>query len=1052
MEGAAQATGRATSARSYLLCSPQHRSALPSNSARAPLWAESNQMSQDSLDLIAADLWAAQVLAGGGEMGALIRAFDWSATSIGPISTWPPSLRTAVGIVVSTGHPMLIFWGSDLIQLYNDAFGRSLASERHPSALGQKGRECWGEIWATIGPEIDAAMRRGEASWHENRLISITRGGGLRDLYWSYSYSPIPDEAGVAGGVLVTMQETTRHVASERRGRLLLALTTRELDAGSKAEAYAAAITSFDAYPDDVAFALVYARDSALDAFHLEAASGLVAGSRAAPLTIGASDTTIWPLAHALAEGRPVVVTDVVGTIGDFQRSRESEPVREALLLPLGAGTDASGADIVLVVGTNPRYPLDNDYRSFLGLAARELSAALIQARGVEQQRLARRALEEAEARLTRVFELSPSFFAVLRGPEHIFELSNPAYDRLVGYRPLLGLTIREALPDIAGQGFYEILQGVYQTGEPFVGNELPARMQPTPDVPLRLRYLNVICQPMRDTDGAVSGVLASGHDVTDLVLARETARLFAAERDLERRQLLTVLEQSPLAIVMVDAPCGQVRFVNARVAEIFGQVVTTDRFAEYSEMWRGVRPDGRPITAAEWPLARALLHGELIRNERVTILDAGNQRVEITINAAPVRDAQGQIIAAVAMFWDVTSERRIERQLRDAQRLQSVGTLAGGVAHEVNNQMTAVLGFGEFILRALGPDHAQAADLRVVLKAASRASLITHQLLTFTRQQLTQPRIVDLHAVATDLAPVLRQLLGSDKSLLILPSHTSCRATVDPAQLEQVLINLVANARDATVTGGGVTISVADAELTDAAAGRYGFPIVPGAYVLLTVSDTGHGMDEETLARVFEPFFTTKSVGEGTGLGLSMVYGIVKRHGGYVWAESTPGDGTAFRLYWPASASAPDPDTTERLASAGAERHPKNGNGMVLVVEDQAAVRELTARVLTAEGFQVVAAEDGQAALERLRTDTTRPRLIVTDVVMPRVNGRQLSEAVALVHPGVPVLFISGYARDDVLLRTLVPAGAPFLQKPFTPAQLVSVVLALLEPVTASG
>jgi PAS domain S-box-containing protein len=527
---------------------------------------------------------------------------------------------------------------------------------------------------------------------------------------------------------------------------------------------------------------------------------------------------------------------------------------------------------------------------------------------------------------------------------------------------------------------------------------------------------------------------------------AWQAAELAAAERDVERRQLLTVLEQSPAAIMLADAPSGRVTFANERVRRIFGQVEPSELIEAYSDRWRGLHPDERPLAQGEWPLTRALRQGEVVSNETVLIEDAAGRRTEIVANAAPVRDAQGQVIAAVLMCWDVTAERRIERRLRDAERLQSVGTLAGGVAHEVNNQMTTVLGFGEFILRALGPEHPQAADLRIVLTAADRTARITHQLLTFSRKQVTQPRVVDLHALALGLRPVLQQLLGSDKELVITGAQDTRRVSVDPTQIEQVLINLVANARDATGTGARVTIGVENAEAIGAVSGERDVAIAPGHYVLLTVSDTGRGMDVDTLARVFEPFFTTKDVGEGTGLGLSMVYGIVKRHGGYVWAESAPGRGTTMKLYWPATpdAAAMDPGAHAGASAAGgvAEAGP---SATVLVVEDEPAVRELVVRILEAEGYQVLAAEDGRAALKLLDRHPVRLDLVLTDVLMPQMNGRQLGDTLHAQDPGLPILYMSGDIGETTAARHLVPEGAPFLRKPFSPSQLMEHVAAVL-------
>ncbi|MBA3319369.1 MAG: PAS domain-containing protein [Gemmatimonadales bacterium] len=985
-------------------------------------------------------------------MGALIRAFDWGSTALGPVSEWPQSLRTAVGVLLSTRHPMFIWWGPDLVQFYNDAYRRSLGPDRHPNALGQGGRACWAEIWPLIGPEIEAVMGGGEATWHEDRLVPITRGDRVEDVYWSYSYSPILDDDGDVGGVLVTVQETTKRVLTERRARILQELAANELEAESEQEVIAIAISTLEAESGEVGFALLYVHDPAMGVYRLADSAGLAAGHPAGPPTLDHSGAGVWPVPPATSDQLPVVVEDLITTVGSIRREGWPEAIREALMVPMARSGGDAGLNGWLIVGVNPRLRVDEEYRRFFSQIAREITHALHNVHAVEQERRGRQAAEVAAAerdaerlQLARVFELSPTFLTVLRGPDHVVELSNAAYHRLIGVREILGKPVRSALPEVEGQGFFELLDRVYRTGEPFVGNELAIQVERAPAEGLETRYVNFVYQPMRGADGAVTGILASGTDVTDFVQSREAAERLAGERDIERRQLLTVLEQAPLAIVLADAPSGRITFANPRVWKIFGRADVSTPPGVPGEHWRGVHPDGLAIEPEEWPLSRAIRLGETVANETVLIETPGGQRAELVINAAPVRDAQGNIIAGVAMFWDVTAERRTERQLRDAERLQSVGTLAGGVAHEVNNQMTTVLGFGEFILRALGPEHPQAADLRVVLTAADRTARITNQLLTFSRKQMTQPRVVDLRALTLGLRPVLQQLLGTDKDLVIEAGRDTCSVAADPTQVEQVLINLVANARDATETGGRVTIGFEDVELTDSDMQGHDFPITPGSYVLLTVSDTGHGMDAPTLARVFEPFFTTKNVGEGTGLGLSMVYGIVKRHGGHVWAESAPGRGTVLKLYWPSARQGAG--SSGEISGGGWElpRPPGSRRASILVVEDERSVRELARRILKEEGYQVLAAEDGQDALRVLSESGEKPSLVLTDVLMPRMNGRQLSETLRELYPGVPILFMSGDIGENVVWRQLMADGAPFVRKPFTPAQLLKGVSGVL-------
>jgi CheY-like chemotaxis protein len=364
-------------------------------------------------------------------------------------------------------------------------------------------------------------------------------------------------------------------------------------------------------------------------------------------------------------------------------------------------------------------------------------------------------------------------------------------------------------------------------------------------------------------------------------------------------------------------------------------------------------------------------------------------------------------------------------------------------VAHEVNNALQATLGFGAFVLRALGPEHPQAADMRLVLTSAERASRVSQQLLAYTRQQITQPQPVDLLVLVVTMRPVLQQLLGADKSLLFSPPAESVPSILaDPAQVERVLINLVANARDATDTGDEVTIGVdtVHAITDDATTADMGFRLQPGTYVRLSVADTGQGMSRETLQRMFDPFFTTKPVGQGTGLGLSMVYGTVKQHGGYIGARSAVGQGTTIEVFWP-TAVVPDAG----VGGARDDARVAGGGGVVLVADDEPLVRELVIRTLELEGYVVHGAEDGEAALRVIDEQRMTPDLVVTDVIMPRRNGRQLHDALRARWPDLPVLYTSGHTGDEVVLQRLVPHDAPFLQKPFPPETLARMAAELL-------
>jgi signal transduction histidine kinase/CheY-like chemotaxis protein len=414
-------------------------------------------------------------------------------------------------------------------------------------------------------------------------------------------------------------------------------------------------------------------------------------------------------------------------------------------------------------------------------------------------------------------------------------------------------------------------------------------------------------------------------------------------------------------------------------------------------------------------------------------------------VRAVPVLDDNGRIREWVGAHTDITDRVQAEEQLSQAQRLQAVGTLAGGVAHEVNNQLMAVLGFGEFVVGALGQDHPQASDVREMVSAATRAARVAQQLLTFSRRQVKQTELLDPHAAITALVPVLERLLGADKTLVVLPDRARCRVVADRTQIDQVLINLAANARDAMRTGGRLTIGVDDVLLDEDYAEAHGVShLEPGPYVRITVSDTGTGMSKETLAKIFEPFYTTKPVGAGTGLGLSTVYGIVKQHDGFIWPYSEPGYGTTMKIYLPA---APEDATLAAVLEhePGLEMASDLEPSLVLVVEDEPAIRELVRRTLEGVGLLVIEAENGRQALDIFALGGEPPKLVLTDVIMPELNGRELSDLLADLHPNLPVLFMSGYTGDDVLARSLLPETAPFIQKPFAPEELLARVRAML-------
>jgi signal transduction histidine kinase/ActR/RegA family two-component response regulator/HAMP domain-containing protein len=369
--------------------------------------------------------------------------------------------------------------------------------------------------------------------------------------------------------------------------------------------------------------------------------------------------------------------------------------------------------------------------------------------------------------------------------------------------------------------------------------------------------------------------------------------------------------------------------------------------------------------------------------------------------------------------------------QLVQAQKMEAIGRLTGGIAHDFNNLLTVISGRSHLALDALPADHPQRRSLELIGRTAERAAALTRQLLAFSRRQILQPKVLDLNAVVSGLAPMLQRLIGEDIVFVTAPSPDLGRVKADPSQLEQVILNLAVNARDAMPQGGKLTIETANVELDDAYARRHA-GVTPGRYVLLAVSDTGCGMGAETQARIFEPFFTTKEPGKGTGLGLATVYGVLQQSGGHIWVYSEPGQGATFKIYLPRVDDAAEPEGPVRATA------PARGSEAILLVEDDEEVRAIARETLEGAGYEVLAASSAAEGLH-LAGGVSRPlRLLLTDVVMPQMSGRELAQRMAGSHRDLRVLYISGYTDDAIVRHGVLEEGVAFLQKPFTPEMLL--------------
>jgi PAS domain S-box-containing protein len=439
------------------------------------------------------------------------------------------------------------------------------------------------------------------------------------------------------------------------------------------------------------------------------------------------------------------------------------------------------------------------------------------------------------------------------------------------------------------------------------------------------------------------------------------------------------------------------------------------------------VHPDDRAAVRAAGDTAAA--NGQPYDIEHRVIRPDGGVRW-VHERAAILRDPQGRPLRLVGTVQDITERRLLEEQLRQSQKMEAIGRLAGGIAHDLNNALTAIAGYAELALGEVASDHAARADVEEIRRAAERAGSVTRQLLAFSRKQLLEPRVFDLNETIGAICRLLSRLLGADVEVQTQLAQGALRVLGDPGQVEQAVINLAVNARDAMPNGGTLMIATT-LETIDEAYARSHPPMPPGQYVVLRISDSGHGMPRETQARIFEPFFTTKDVGKGTGLGLSMVYGTLKQSGGFIFVDSEVGHGTTFRLFFPAVA--PEPVAAHGSAVRIGERH---GHETLLIAEDEPSVRNLVASALRHDGYRLLLTGSAEEALTVAGAHGGPIDLLLTDAMMPGKSGMELASLLTAQRPGIPVIIMSGYTEATLdVPGTKEPIA--LLQKPFSPREL---------------
>ncbi len=691
-------------------------------------------------------------------------------------------------------------------------------------------------------------------------------------------------------------------------------------------------------------------------------------------------------------------------------------PVSE---LPLRRAIQGHSTDDVEVLIRNPNVPRGVLVHSS-GRPLRDERGAIRGGIVVFRDMTERREAVERLRKLSHAVEQSP-VSVVITDTHGNIEYVNPKFTQVTGYSSdeVLGLTPRILRSGEVPPEVYRELWTTITAGREWRG-EFHNRKK---DGELFWEFASI--SPILDEQGRITHFVAVKEDITERKKAEETL----AGREHRFRSLI---ENAQDIITIIDIE-GTIRFQSPAAKRILGRA--PEEFVGKSA-FDFLHPDDAPGVQAA--MRRIIESPEVPQTSLFRFRHAnGSFRTMEGIGKVLPGGGSPQI---VVNSRDVTDSRALEEQLRQAQKMEAVGRLAGGIAHDFNNLLTAIMGYAELATGRLRPEDPSRLELSEIEKAAQRAADLTRQLLAFSRKQVLQPRVISLNRIVSDTDKMLRRLIGEDIELVTLLNDRLGSVKADTGQIEQVLLNLAVNARDAMPKGGKLTIETSEVAL-DESYSVFHFDVPPGRYVLLAVSDTGTGMDAKTLSHVFEPFFTTKEAGKGTGLGLSTVYGVVKQSGGHVTVYSEPGVGTTFKIYLPRVEGLPEearrPPRQARQAAA---------TETVLVVEDEEAVRRLVCRSLEAHGYKTLPSARASEALLVCEEHAGEIHLMLTDVVMPNLSGRELAQRAAAFRPRMKVLFMSGYTDDAIVRHGVLDAGTPFLQKPFTPSALASKVREVLD------
>jgi PAS domain S-box-containing protein len=1256
-----------------------------------------------------------EFLSGGGELGALMRAFDWEKTSLGPPAQWPQNLRIAIRIMLASRQPIWVGWGRELIYFYNDAY-KSIIGGKHPWALGKPTRQVWSEIWDDIGPLLRTATEERQGTYVESQLLIMQRSGYPEETYYTFSYSPIPNDDGSVGGIICANTDDTQRVIGERRLALLRDLGAVTAGARTLDDAYVLAASAIASDARDIPFAILYMADPDGQTFRRVALSGIEADHPAAQETIAAGDWSLWPLGE-------VALTRELKLVPTGARALPSaswpQSAAQTAVLPLTSSGD-SGRGGVLVCGLNPFRPFDDEYKSFLGLLGAQIAAVIANVQAYDNERRRAEALSEIDRAKTLFFSnVSHEFrtpLTLMLGPiedllnDETASLPTPHRDRLdtahrnslrllklvnslldfsrieagrmgASFEPtdLAKLTAELAsnfvsamekarlelkidclaLPqpvyidrdawekivlNLLSNAFKFTFDGeiavsvgvsedgraaelvVRDTGVGIPGHELPRlferfhrvegqksrsfegsgiglalvqelvklhggtiRVESVPDkgstfvvsipfgtahlAPERIgaapsqtstflradAYIEEALRWLPETgegdfashageraaDAAHILVVDDNADMRDYVCRLLVTRWHVETATNGREALAVIREQKPslvltdvmmpvmdgyeflrelrgdpelraLPVILLSARAGEEARVEGldsgaddyltkpfSARELVARVNTNLELARMRQdvmrelresearfrnmadnapvmmwvtdarnaitylnrgwcefvgqtleevlgdgAWNALHPDDRDAASRAVSQANA--------DKRPFRLECRIKRADgvyrWALGAASPRFADdGEFLGYIGSIIDITDrkdaeeilqesnvvlERRVnaalaqqaeaEAQLRQAQKMEAVGKLTGGVAHDFNNVLQVISGNLQLLARDVAGNDRAEQRLKTAMTATSRGSKLASQLLAFGRRTALAPKVVNLGRFIRGIDDMIRRAIGEGVEVETIVAGGLWNSFVDIAQIENAILNLAINARDAMEGHGRLTIEAGNAYLDDGYAERHA-EVAPGQYVMVAVTDTGCGIPAHLIEQVFEPFFTTKPEGQGTGLGLSMVYGFVKQSGGHVKIYSEPGSGTTVRMYLPRARAAEEPEAKPDLTavSGGAET--------VLVAEDDENVRGTVVDMLTDLGYRVLAAQDARSALAIIESGAAID-LLFTDVVMPgTMRSPELARRAREIIPDIAVVFTSGYTENSIVHGGRLDEGVDLLSKPYS-------------------